>query len=381
MTSRSNPVGLGILGAMLVLGACTGGDDSATNPTSTVAEPTSQVSEVTGTDVESTTTSTSPSTTAVIEESGTTTTRNTAEPPVTVAADPNGYSQATGYVIGVIDSDEYRVLAVDIETGEETELYSTLAEATYYSRPVLEADGSGAYLSESGEDYWFSCTSSLPRLTRLDFETGALETIGRGAYAQPSPDGNRLAYLTASDCLPDPADPANWVVTPLDTVVVRDIGTGVEVRYTDPTVLERFSDAGAEAPLFDVELSGVAWTSGGHLIAGDLRLMVDSTIEVVNRTTNVLGHYGRVVGYDPNHGLILTEREVDERTSELMALDEVQLDEVGVQGTATPSAEFLFGLFALDIGSQALVDIDNGILNAPDLAEIELPDGFHQIDW
>ncbi len=247
-----------------------------------------------------------------------------------------------------------------------------------------DPDGSGVYVSHWIEDYWYSCDSSFPELQYIDFATGERETIGSGDFARPSPDGTRLAYLAASKCIPDPSNPANWVVAVLDTVVVRDLATGDELRYTDPTILENFAATGGDGGLQDEGLSGLVWTGGNHLIAGDQRLLVGPTLAVVNRTNRSIGSEGRVVGYDPNREMVLIERSNGD-TAELVGFDEVWLDEIGVQATVPAGEERPNGLFALDPSGSQVAAIDNGVLAVgeppSDLVEFPSFQGLDEVAW
>ncbi len=374
-------LGLVLAAAMVAVG-CSPGEDSsdvdATGP--------SVVEEPTGTDLAG---SSADGEAETAESETTTTESETAASTTTTGDDPDDgatpesldTSSRPGRVVGVVlDDGDYQLVGIDVATGERTELFSTFLEAAWLSVPVLDADGSGVYMMRLVEDYWFSCESSVPELVYVEFSTGELTTIGRGAYPEVSPDGDRLAYVTASDCLPDPADPGNWVVTVLDTVVVRDLATGAETQYTDPTLADDFTAAGGEAQASDFDLAGVVWTGDGHLIAGDQRLAVGATIEFVNRTNRSIGKEGRVVGYDPKFGMVLLERP-NGNVAELVGFDEIFLDEIGVQATVSPPEEWFGGAFALDRSGSWLATLDNGVLavggepvefaSADDLVEIE----------
>ncbi len=93
-----------------------------------------------------------------------------------------------------------------------------------------------AYVGQSA--HTSSCTEST---VEIALDTGTSRELVRGASPRLSPDGSRLAYL--AQCLPDP-----------ETVVVHDLATGEEQRWTMPPS----SDDSAYHP---IRITG--WDAGG----------------------------------------------------------------------------------------------------------------------
>lgn len=111
---------------------------------------------------------------------------------------------------------------------------------------ALTPDRGEAYFSENWEDSWYSCDTSPGSVGRVDLETGAVEGLWTGTGITVSPDGRFVAYLEASQCLPDPEAPDLWVLTPYDRVVVVDLAIAepafmdsraLPTGYDDPNAL------------------------------------------------------------------------------------------------------------------------------------------------
>lgn len=111
----------------------------------------------------------------------------------------------------------------------------------------LTPDKLEAYFSENWEDSWFSCESSPGSIGRVDLVTGEIEDLWTGTGATVSPDGRFVAYLEASQCLPDPENPDFWYLTPYDRVVVVDLvfnepafmdSQALPTDYLDPNALD-----------------------------------------------------------------------------------------------------------------------------------------------
>ncbi len=87
----------------------------------------------------------------------------------------------------------------------------------------LTPDRAHAYFSENWEDSWYSCEASPGSVGRVDLVSGEIEMLWTGTGATVSPDGRFVAYLEATQCLPDPEASDLFVVTPYDRVVVVDL--------------------------------------------------------------------------------------------------------------------------------------------------------------
>lgn len=198
-----------------------------------------------------------------------TTTSPTTAPPTTA---PDVSAPATAFV-----SADGRLIEVDATTGETVRVVDDFFEDDAVFRGALRVspDRSTIWFSEGYEDSWYECDSSLGRWGRVDTATGAQETLGLGTSPEPSADGNYVAYITSSLCLPDPENPDFFVLTPADRVVVRELSTGEEREfvtdtppdsYDSPSVVQAavFSPGGGllvllgDGRLFNVDLNGPA---------------------------------------------------------------------------------------------------------------------------
>ena len=248
-------------------------------------------------------------------------------------------------------------------------------EGLFRSALRVSADRSNAWFSEGYEDGWYGCESSVGQIGRIDLTTGAVEMVAAGGLPEPSPDGTRVAYVDSEVCSPDPEAPANWVVTPMDRVVVRDVASGDEVEFvTAPTPVDGASPS---------TVSWAGFTGGGTLLAltadGDLR-SIDPTGSPVLQDHPVVasGVGGSPVGVIGD--LLLVTVTGDEGAVELVAVDAA-----GGGRARLASSERFF-----DVG----VDAASGTVLAAGYGEIavepgapvtvlDLPDGafFSTLDW
>lgn len=138
-------------------------------------------------------------------------------------------------------------MAIDPATGAVDRVVSEAFGADGVFRQGLELvpDRTAAYYSEGYEDSWFACETAIGSVGRVDVATGDTELLYSGWSPTLSADGTRLAYLTASTCLPDPIQPDQFFVAPFDTVVVVDLATATQVEITTAQPPTGLDDPGA----------------------------------------------------------------------------------------------------------------------------------------
>lgn len=273
--------------------------------------------------------------------------------------------------------EEADLVAVSLETGEVIRTISQGfgGDGRYPGVPQLHRSGTTAYYSIGVEDSWFSCEASDGQLVAMDLTTGRATEIGSGYSPRISPDGRSLLYLAASDCLPDPEEPANFVITPIDTVVIRDLDTGRESRHaiSAPDGL----DYGV-----DYDLWSATWSaSGGFFVLGTdgaIRYFeTPSSGVLVAEVPDGPGTAWSLHGYDLTRDGVLVQREIwtdSDLHYEFAVLDPTTgvfrpLDEFGELRTAAldASGEHLIALTA----THAYVDG----------AELPLSDGLLFVAW
>jgi hypothetical protein len=142
--------------------------------------------------------------------------------------------------------DGQALVIVDVETGERLKLMDPYfsGDGMGIGRMALRTDAAALYYAVGFEDSWYSCDSSDGEVWRMDLGFGTITAVGSGHSPTISPDGRWMAVLRSEQCLPDPAQPDFWVLTPTDTVVLYNLSTGrpVETRRwslaTAPTSYE-----------------------------------------------------------------------------------------------------------------------------------------------
>lgn len=221
------------------------------------------------------------------------------------ARTPAGINRAAGRGVGIVDGTG-DVVEIDLDTGQLVGTLAMLdAEATYYGAPQLNWDGSAIYVSEDVEDRWFSCESSPGAIRRVDLTTGETKIIATGTDPKVSPDGTKLAYLAASQCIPDvySSNPDDFVLTIYDSVVIRDLSTGDERTWVDEDLaaLIKAEGEGQEpSDLGEGQLSGLAWVSADVVAVGNVRLDA-RTLRVIRTAagnTVETGTVGETLGYN-----------------------------------------------------------------------------------
>ncbi len=140
-----------------------------------------------------------------------------------------GFEFGTGIAI---DRANGALVVISLETGEVLRVVDPAFDADGRFSSVPQIEGTIGYYGTGFEDGWFSCEGSRGRASQIDLLTGLVSVIGPGLNPVLSPDGLTLAYLEASQCLPDPIEPEQgFVVTPLDTIVLRTLSSGSEKRF------------------------------------------------------------------------------------------------------------------------------------------------------
>ncbi len=242
-----------------------------------------------------------------------------------LGGDPN---EPVGYEAGTIVAvtEDAQLVVVSATSGEVIRTIDTSfgGDGSYPSAPALAADGLTIDYSVGAEDFWFSCDASDGHLERLDLATGRTEKSGDGFYPRVSLDGVTLLYLASSDCYPDPAEP-QFVLAPIDTIVLRDVVTGSEVRQIVP--LSGDVDEGYElwnvieglTSVFVLDTAGSVWSFSpetGGVAAGEL--VADLAAAGLDS-----GGY-RLIGYDTVRNRLLVAYnyfDTDSEFTELYAMD------------------------------------------------------------
>lgn len=270
---KTSVAALAVLGVLAA--GCDRGSETLTATTVSTTEPVTETSPPSTTAPATTapattappTTAAVPPTTAPATTAPPTTTSPTTAPPTTA---PNVSAPATAFAAA-----DGRLLEVDATTGETVRVIDDFFEGDGVFRGALRLspDRSTIWFSEGYEDSWFGCESSVGSWGRVDAATGAQENLGLGTGPEPSADGDFVAYIASSLCLPDPENPEFFVLTPADRVVVRELSTGDEREfvtdtppdsYDSPSVVQvgLFAPDGSllvllgDGRLFDVDLNG-----------------------------------------------------------------------------------------------------------------------------
>lgn len=124
--------------------------------------------------------------------------------------------------------DGQALVIVDVRNGERLKVIDPnfSGDGMWVGRMALTPDAQAMYYDVGWEDSWYSCDSSQGQVERLSLEFGTTAVVAAGYSPAVSPDGMWLAVLVAGQCLPDPAEPTMWVVTPTDTVVLYSLASG-----------------------------------------------------------------------------------------------------------------------------------------------------------
>ena len=185
--------------------------------------------------------------------------------------------------------------------------------------------------------------------------------------AVPLDENAILAYLAASRCVPDPQNPANWVLTPLDTVVVRDLATGSEQRWTDAELAGLDAATLSYELLIETELRGLAWLGDDELVVPGHRFRAAD----LERTGDAAQFFGTepfggvVVGWDAASGAVLVEEVVRDDAGETTGANLVAVDPISGERSVvatTPAGPWVFwGAFAVDDSGTAILNRGPGV--------------------
>lgn len=274
-----------------------------------------------------------------------------------------------GYILAVLESGELGVIdarsGVLVRTVEEV----FYGDGRFPSAPWIRPGGTDVFFTVGFEDYWFSCDASDGTLISQSLSGGDGDQIADGFSPIVTPEGDDLLYLAASECLEDPND-ANWVITPIDTIVRRDLGTGEEDRQ----LLELTGDI-AEY----YEFSQLAWGPGEDLLLMDTEgVLFQLDASGVPRAITDLGeHAPQLIGWYRPMGRVLVLDQIwddDKATTQISAVDllsgEVSL-EVEFDGLAAA---------ALDATGDHLVMAAEGTLFV-DQAEVPIDYSIIDLSW
>lgn len=256
-----------------------------------------------------------PETTTIVQSTTTSTV-----PPIplpaqqsTLTASPAAWNRNGGFAVALHDVEgRGEIVAIDLATGSVDRVLATIdLEARWISRLQLNWDGTVVYYAVLVEDHWFSCESAAGHVMSLDLSTGVETVVGQGIDPWVSPDGSKLAYLAASQCVPDIfGDPENFVVTPFDSVVVRDLATGEERVWVHRELADTVAlNDGAD--LIEAELRGLAWLGTDEIGLSNTRLSV-SSLEPVRNAANLGGEVGGVqslIGFHTASGRVLAAQQ------------------------------------------------------------------------
>ena len=248
--------------------ACSSTDSvESTDPDPTPVETTTEsTTESTTATTEPATTTTSETTTTAPPETTTTVEATTTTAPLatsTTVPGPAPTPPAVAYVVADTD-----LLEIDTASGAVTRTVVELfdGDGVFRGNLRLSPDGATIWFSEGYEDGWYGCDTSVGSFGRVDVASGAVEVVGIGSGVEPSPDGTRVAYLTSDLCLPDPENPENWVLTPYDRVVIRDLAAGTEQELvTNPAPADAASPSQVTWVGFDPDGALLVLTADGQL--------------------------------------------------------------------------------------------------------------------
>lgn len=175
-------------------------------------------------------------------------------------AEPDGYNHANGYAVAEISTgvEDGAIVAIDVETGEIARRFLEWNALESQVSPLeLHPDGRSVFYSRQSDDFWLSCSTAQPLIWWLGLRADGVEDlIGPGRSPSVSPDGSELAYLRASGCIADPDNP-DWVVAPMDTIVIVDLRSGIERSFTVDDITDQTYTYSAE--VLENELGGVFW--------------------------------------------------------------------------------------------------------------------------
>lgn len=290
---------------------------------------------------------------------------------------PAGLNRAGGRGVGIVDGTG-EVVEIDLVSGAVVQTIATIpTEARFSGDPQLNWDGTAIYYFDIFEDSWFGCETSPGSIRRLDLLSGTSETVATGTDPKISPDGSKLAYLAASQCIPDPAAPDTFVLTPYDSVVVRDLAIGTERTWINESVASAISAAeggGDTADLGEAQLSGLAWVDATTIAVGRERIDVESMTLVDEGGSSALesGSSGTTLGFSEElNGFVVAVR-----TEE----GQVMVSVIRESGEWEQLYDNSFSTVAFDASLDNLAWIDGRNLHIEGWV-VELPVDLIGFDW
>ncbi|MEO6652360.1 MAG: hypothetical protein ABIP17_06865 [Ilumatobacteraceae bacterium] len=217
--------------------------------------------------------STSPPGTVPPSTAASTSPPDTSTAPTTPSPDSRGPAPATAFTV-----DRQDLLERDVASGATVRVVTEgfAPDATYPVVFALTPDRSQLYFAEAIEDSWYSCETSAGSVFVADLATGERTYIGPGWAPAIDSTGTHLAYIEASQCLPDPTAPEMFVLTPYDTVVVIDLMTGARTDRTLAVLPTAEDDPNALTWVgFDIDGSLLASTWSGAVHRLDPSALTD----------------------------------------------------------------------------------------------------------
>lgn len=213
-----------------------------------------------------------------------------------------------------------QLLEVDVVTGATVRVVieDFDGDGVFRGNLRLSRDRSTLWFSEGYEDGWFGCESSVGSYGRVDLDRGEVEVVGVGTGAEPSPDGSSVAFVSSGICLPDPDNPDQWVLTPADRVVVRDLESERERVYVSEP-----SPGGLADPS---RVDWVGYTPQGAVLVltadGDLRMLdLDGSNVIQDHPVLAGGLVGSPVG-TTDDALVIVEYG-DEGSADVRSFDPI----------------------------------------------------------
>ena len=287
-------------------------DEPAATPAPTDAATTTTA--IITTTAPPTTTTTVPPTTTTLPATTTTLPPTTTVPESPLAT--TGEAPASAVVIA-----EQALIEIDVASSSTLRVIQDFFDGDGVFRGGLQltADRQTLWFSEGYEDSWFACDASKGTVGRmaLEVEVPETEAVALGYGPAISPDGSRVAYVSSSQCLPDPENPEVWVITPADRVVVINPG--------DPA--ERFEFVTTPPPDAYGAPSEVVWVGfafdGAVLVQvadGTVyRVPIDSTAPIQEHPIVAAGVFERLVGVVGDR--LIGVLDGDEGSSDVFAID------------------------------------------------------------
>jgi hypothetical protein len=226
-----------------------------------------------------------------------------------------------GSLVGLIAGELF-----ELTPGAGTRTLGFVDQGGWVSNLELNGSRDGIIFGEGTEDYWYTCESSAGYIYSYDFTTQTRKVFSTGITPRISPDGSKVAWLHNSTCIDDPTT-EGWVLTPADTIMVRDLGGA-----TDHIIA---MNVPLDGPFDPRELAQLVWIDDDTLLVSDFNTSfyrVPVEAKTFGGDPMLDGVVGTIMGYG-NDGLIVLDDNGGEGDAFEWWLLGVNLD--------TASAEFL----------------------------------------